>query len=113
MNRAPALVDAMMFLVNSQGKKNMFKKIQDYQETAQRQLAKLLHLFEGSWPASNLHPTIVCAKRHNDTSFANEPQGQVVAARGLAHQQTDLQKLDSSNAMVIIRDLLRNSDTTV
>ena len=73
----------------------MFKKLQDYQGTAQCQLAKLLHLFERSWHAPNHHPTLVCAKTQ---SFANEPQGQVVTASGWLINRQICQRLDSSNA---------------
>ena len=76
-------------------KEKMFKQLQHYQGTAQRQLAKLLHLFEGSWPAPNLHRTTVCAKTQ---SFANEPHGQVVTASGWLVNRQIYKRLDSSNA---------------
>ena len=81
----------MMFLVDWKEKKNMFKKLQDYQGTAQCQLAKLLHLFERSWHAPNHHPTLVCAKTQ---SFANEPQGQVVTASGWLINRQICQRLE-------------------
>lgn len=81
----------MMFLVDWKEKKNMFKKLQDYQGTAQCQLAKLLHLFERSWHAPNHHPILVCAKTQ---SFANEPQGQVVTASGWLINRQICQRLE-------------------